>query len=240
MTEELSKKGIIFIDNIEEANGKVIIRSHGVQKQIYEKAKKLDLELVDLTCPKVLHIHNIAKEYAEKGYYIFITGQANHPEMIGTVSFCGDTYYVIENEEDVDNAISEFEKSNKKKLLIISQTTYSLEKFEKIVEYIKKKVKLEQLEVKNTICNATRERQEETEKMAKKVDAMIIVGGKHSSNSSKLYDLASKFCKNVQFVETEYELNLKQLKDVALVGIMAGASTPQQSIEKVAEKLASI
>ena len=134
VTDELAKKGIKFIDNIEQANKRVIIRSHGVEKQIYDKAKQLGIELVDLTCPKVLHIHKLAQEYSKKGYYIFLIGKKKHPEMIGTVSFCGDYYYVIEDESYINQAIEEFRKTNKEKLLIIAQTTYSLEKFEEIVD----------------------------------------------------------------------------------------------------------
>ena len=114
-----------------------------------------------------MHIHNIAEEYAKNNHFIFLTGEAKHPEMLGTISFCGESYFVIENEEQVNTAIEKFKKSNKKKALIISQTTYSLEKFQNIVETIKKNIPLEKIEIKNTICNATKQRQEETEEMAK-------------------------------------------------------------------------
>lgn len=160
--------------------------------------------------------------------------------MIGTISFCGDWNCIIESEEDIENAIKEFEKSNCENTLIISQTTYSLEKFERIIEEIKNIIPKEKLEIKNTICNATKQRQEETESIAKKVDAMIIVGGKHSSNSNKLYELARKYCKNVLFVETEKELDMDRLKNVNSIGIMAGASTPEESIQKVIEKVNKI
>lgn len=240
VTDELAKKGIKFIDNIEQANKRVIIRSHGVEKQIYDKAKQLGIELVDLTCPKVLHIHKLAQEYSKKGYYIFLIGKKKHPEMIGTVSFCGDYYYVIEDESYINQAIEEFRKTNKEKLLIIAQTTYSLEKFEEIVDKIKENIKENNIEIKNTICNATKQRQEETEKLAKQVGTMIIVGGKHSSNSNKLYELAKKFGKNVMFVETEEELDIEKFDKESVVGIMAGASTPKKSIEKVVEKLTTI
>lgn len=239
VTEELTSKGVDFIDNIEQAKGKVIIRSHGVEKHIYEKAKALNLEVVDLTCPKVLHIHKIAEEYAKQGYFILVIGKQEHPEMLGTVSFCGDNYYVIENEENVIEAINIFEKTNVDKALVIAQTTFSMEKFRKIVEKIQANIKSKNLEIKNTICNATKQRQEETEEIAKQVETMIIVGGKHSSNSNKLYELAKKHCKNVMFVETEKEID-KNLIKTGKIGIMAGASTPEKSIKKVVEKLKQI
>lgn len=229
-----------FIENIEEAKDKVIIRSHGVEKNIYEKAKDLKVELIDLTCPKVLHIHKIAEEYLDRGYFIFLIGKKEHPEMIGTVSFCGENYYVIEDEEEVARAMQEYSKSKLEKILVISQTTYSLEKFGKIVEKIEKEIPQNNLEIKNTICNATRERQEETEQISKDVELMIIIGGKHSSNSNKLYELSKKYCKKVIFVETEEEINKNNLENINKIGIMAGASTPKESIEKVVEKIKEI
>ena len=240
VTEELTSKGVKFIDNIEEAQNSVIIRSHGVEKQIYQKAKELNLEVIDLTCPKVLNIHKIAEEYSNNGYYIFLVGKKEHPEMIGTVSFCGDNYFVIENEEKVLEAIKQFNNSNKENILVIAQTTFSLEKFNKISKKISENIEPKNLEIKNTICLATKQRQEETEEIAKKVNAMIIVGSKHSSNSTKLYELAGKYCKNVMFVETENELDTNRIKPEYIVGVMAGASTPQKSIQKVVEKLEKI
>lgn len=240
VTEELTAKGVKFIENIEEAKDTVIIRSHGVQKQVYEKAEELNLRLVDLTCPRVLQIHKIAEEYTKKGYFIFVIGKEEHPEMIGTVSFCGKYYYVIEKEENVNSAIEQFERSNIEKALIISQTTFSLEKFNKIVEKIKDKIASNRLEIRNTICAATKQRQEETIEISKNVECMIIVGGKHSSNSNKLYELAKMHCQNVVFVETESEIDIKMFKKCSKVGIMAGASTPQKSIQKVVEKIKEV
>lgn len=244
VTERLTQKGIHFIDDITEAKGKTVIRSHGVEKKIYKQAENMEIELIDLTCPKVLHIHNIAEEYAKKGFYIILTGDGNHPEMLGTASFCGEHYYILENEENIKKAIEKLKKSKLSNVLLISQTTYSLERFEKIADTLQKEIP--NIEVINTICNATKMRQEETEQMAKDVDIMIIVGGKHSSNSNKLYELAKKHCGNVLFVETADELELKpdyidkeiyKNEPSVRVGIMAGASTPKESIDKVVEKI---
>lgn len=244
VTERLTQKGMHFIDNITEAKGKTVIRSHGVEKKTYKQAENIKIDLIDLTCPKVLHIHNIAEEYAKKGFYIILTGDKNHPEMLGTASFCGEYYYILEKEEDIENAIDEFKKLKLSNILLISQTTYSLEKFKKIADILQKEIP--NIEVINTICNATKMRQEETEQMAKDVDIMIIVGGKHSSNSNKLYEIAKKHCNNVLFVETADELNIKrefiggknhENKPSVRIGIMAGASTPEESIVKVVEKL---
>lgn len=240
VTDQLAKAGMNFIDDIKDAKGKVIIRSHGVEKQVYEQAKKQNIELIDLTCPKVLKTHKIAEEYASKNYYILLTGDKEHPEMIGTASFCGNSHIIIENEDEVQKAILNFNNSKKEKLVIISQTTYSLEKFNNITNKILKNIKEDRVEIKNTICNATKDRQEETKQLSKQVDMMIIIGGKHSSNSNKLYNLSKENCNKVLFIETKDELNIDDIKGVEKLGIMAGASTPQKSIEEVIEKLKNI
>ncbi len=159
--------------------------------------------------------------------------------MLGTVSFCGEYCSVIESEDSVEEAINGLIKSNKHKLLIISQTTYSLEKFENIIEKIKADDRLRniRIEIINTICSATKQRQEETKEIAKQVQTMVIVGGKNSSNSNKLYELAKKYCNNVLFIETEKEIDIKEIEKTKKIGIMAGASTPQKIIERVVEKL---
>ena len=234
--KRLEKLGLNVVENIEDANNKVIIRAHGVSKDIYEKAKKLNIEVFDFTCPSVLKIHKIAEEYANKGYYIFLIGGKTHPESIGTISFCGDNSYLVENEEDLDNALNSFYKSNLKQLFIIVQTTFSLEKFEFMTDYIKNQIRKDiLLEVKNTICNATRIRQEETATISKNVDFMIIIGGKKSSNTKKLYDIAKENCNNTVIIETKNELNLNEVRKYEKIGIMAGASTPDESINDVIE-----
>ena len=135
--EKLEKAGMNIIDEIEQATNKVIIRAHGVPKETMEKAKTKDIEIIDLTCPKVLKIHEIAEKYAKQGYYIFLLGSKKHPENIGTISYCGKNSSIIENEEEALKELEKFEKSGLKKLLVISQTTYSLEKFYIIEEIIR-------------------------------------------------------------------------------------------------------
>lgn len=239
VTKKLEEQGLIIINNIEDARENVIIRSHGVPEEIYTKAKDLNLKVVDLTCPNVLKIHNIVKEYSTKGYYVFIIGQKEHAETIGTVSYCKNNSTILENEEDVITAINNFKKSNLEKILVVSQTTFSLEKFNKIVKNIKDNINVE-LEIKNTICNATSVRQKETQELAKQVDLMIIIGGKHSSNTNKLYEIAKKECKKCILIEASEELNKNTIKEVRKIGIMAGASTPNESIKNTVEKLNKI
>ncbi len=238
--EELENKGIKFIENIKDAESIVIIRAHGVQANIYVEAKEKCLEIKDFTCPKVLKIHEIAEKYSEKGYYIILTGSKKHPENIGTISFCGKNHVILETQEELNQAIEEFKKSGLKKLLLISQTTYSVEKFEKIKCELQEKLSADvDFIVKNTICAATKIRQEETLNLAQKVNCMIIIGGKNSSNTKKLYEIAKKYCENSVCIENEKEIDLKQFKNYNKIGVMAGASTPQKSIEKVIKKLKS-
>lgn len=203
---------------------------------MYEYANKNNIDLIDLTCPKVLKIHKIVSEYNEKGYYIFLIGSKKHPEIIGTASFAGDNVCIIENYDDIDISIENFKKSNKSKLAVVVQTTFSLQKFTDFTEIIKNKFEnLENLEIINTICKATRIRQEETEELSKKVDCMIIIGGKNSSNTKKLYEISKKNCSNSICIESINEVDTDALKNAKIVGIMAGASTPQCSIDEVIE-----
>lgn len=241
VVDELKQKGIKFIEAIDNSNGKTIIRAHGVPKEVYDRAKAQGIELVDCTCPNVLKIHKIAKQYAENGYFIFLCGSKTHPENLGTISYCGKNVYIIEKENDVFKALEELEKTEIKKLLVISQTTYSLEKFYIIEEIIKNELPRDiELEVKNTICKATELRQKETEEISKKVDMMIIIGGANSSNTKKLYEIASSYCENSICIETVDELPIKEASECEKIGIMAGASTPQKEIEKVVNKLKSL
>lgn len=238
---DLEKKGIEFIENIEEAknkNSKVIIRAHGIEKKIYNKAKENKIDIIDFTCPNVLKIHKIAEDYQKRGYYIFLTGIEKHPEIIGIVSHCGKNLSIIKNEEDMEEAIKKFEKSNIKKLLVISQTTYSIKKFENIRKIIEEKISKDiELVIKNTICLATENRQKETKEISSKVDMMVIIGGKNSSNTKKLYEVALEYCPKAVCIETKDELNKSEISNIEKIGIMAGASTPQKSIDEVIEIL---
>lgn len=240
VTERLKQMGLSFVDNINEAKHKTIIRAHGVEKATYEMAKKNGIDLIDLTCPKVLKIHSIAEEFSNNNYYIFLVGDKNHPEIIGTASFCGEKYTIIEKEEDIIEAITDFQKSEKEKVLLIAQTTYSLEKFDEICKIVSEQINKDKVEIKNTICNATKQRQEETQNIAKQVDLMIVIGSKNSSNSNKLYDISKKFCSKILFIETKDEIQEDIFKGINKVGIMAGASTPNESIQEVIEKISKM
>ncbi len=241
--KSLYQEGLRVINNLSEIenpnNKTVIIRAHGVIKQVYEQAKDLGINLVDLTCPNVLVIHKLVEEYAQKGYYILVMGERQHAETIGTASFCGKNYKIIEEEQQLKNIINYINSKKIEKIFIIAQTTFNLDKFNKFVNTIQNEVNAEII-VKNTICNATRTRQEETIELSKKVNYMIIIGGRKSSNTNKLYDISCNNCKNVIMIEDAQELTKEHIEEIInsdIVGIMAGASTPQKSIEEVKAKL---
>ncbi len=238
VVDNLKKEGIKFIDNIEEAKGKTIIRAHGIAKEVYEKAKKLNIELKDLTCPSVLKIHKIAEEYASKGHFIIITGKESHPEVIGIASCCGEKYSIIKDEEELEEVIKKIQDEKIENVLVISQTTYSSKQFDKMVEKLKNTIGSEiNLEIKKTICPSTEIRQKETEEIAKQVDLMIIIGDRKSSNTNKLYNISCEFCDRVIFVGSADEIDLEELKNVNKIGIMAGASTPKEDIINVQKKI---
>lgn len=235
-----SLKGLKVIDDIKQAKGKAIIRSHGVAKEVYQEAESFGVELIDLTCPGVIKVHKIAEEYCRKGFFIILMGKPNHPEIIGTKSFCGENVAIIYKENDIENAIEKIELSNINNILITAQTTYNSKIFDDFANKIKAKLVNKNIEIKKTICNDTESKEHETEELAKKVDFMIIIGGKTSANSNKLYDIASEHCKNTIFVSSAEEIDLNNIKDVTLVGIMAGASTSDKDIEEVKEKILSV
>lgn len=234
--KQLSKRGLQMIENIEQGCGKVIVRAHGITKQIYSEAKQRGVNLVDLTCKKVLKIHEMAESYAKKGYYIFLIGDRQHPEVIGTHSFCGEYATIIAEEKEVAQAVKTFKQCNIPKLVVLAQTTYSIEKFDRITKMIEKKIsgKTEYI-VHKTICEATRLRQEETSRISKQVEGMIIIGGKNSSNTKKLYEIAKQNCEKVVLVESQKEIVPEQWIECEKIGIMAGASTPKDSIDEVVQ-----
>lgn len=238
IVNNITQKGVVTVEDILEIpnNSNVIIRAHGVEARVYDIAREKNINIIDLTCPKVSKIHELAKNFASKEYYIFLIAEKKHPETLGTKSFCGEKSSVIENLEDIEIAINNFNESNLSKIAIIAQTTFSVEKFKTIVEEIKKKVAC-QIDIENTICNATEMRQAETEKLSKKVDLMIIIGGKNSANTKRLYDISCNNCKRAILIQNKDDNDLKEALKIKYekIGVMAGASTPKDCIEEVVE-----
>lgn len=228
----LENLGVKCVETLKETNGTTLIRAHGVPKEIYETAKNMNIKIKDYTCPNVLKIHKIAEEYNNKGYFIFLLGSKKHPENIGTLSHCGTHCYVLESEDEISEGIKKLEESKIKNVLLIAQTTFNLEKFDKLQQKLQEQLNENiTFVVKNTICKATELRQKETAEISKKVEFMIIIGGKNSSNTKKLYEVAKQNCENTVLIETVKDLKINEKFEK--IGIMAGASTPQESINEV-------
>lgn len=241
VVDKLKDKGLVFIETLDEVEdgSRVIIRAHGVTKETYELAMLKKLDIIDLTCPNVLRIHEKAIKLVEDDYFVVLIAQKDHPEAIGTISFCGKDSVILEDKNGISEVVRLFKNSSKTKLAVISQTTYSMIKFDELVKELKNQLNEYELNIDNTICSATELRQKETSKLANEVDAMIIIGGKNSSNTKKLYDIASSKCKNTYIVETIDDLN-EDMSCFDTVGVMAGASTPKESINDVVDYLKSV
>ncbi len=231
VVKDLEEKGVRVLETEQDLekvkDGTIIIRSHGVSKHVYESIKRQKLEYVDATCPFVRKIHKIVEEESSKGNTILIIGNENHPEVAGIRGWSRSEAYVINTAEEA----VKFDIPVEKKLCIVSQTTFNYNKFQELVEIISKK--RYDIIVLNTICNATEERQQEAQKIAKDVDAMIVIGGRHSSNTQKLFEICKKECENTYYIQTLVDLDFDRLKTVGSVGITAGASTPKNIIEEV-------
>ncbi len=232
VVNDLKSKGVDVLDTNEDiekvTKGTVVIRSHGVSPDVYETIENQKLECIDATCPFVKRIHKIVKENSENGKEIVIIGNANHPEVLGIKGYAATKVTVIEMVEEAEK----FETDKNASIVIVSQTTFNYTKFQDLVEKIQKKGY--DISVANTICNATEERQTEAREIAGKVDAMIVIGSKLSSNSRKLYEICKKECDDTFFIQTLDDLTSEKLPETArLVGITAGASTPKNIIEEV-------
>ena len=231
VVKDLEEKGVVVINDKDElANtheGCVVIRSHGVSKDIYELIEQNHLECVDATCPFVKRIHNIVEKESANGRKIIIIGNDGHPEVEGIKGWSKTPACVIESKDEAEK----FTTDKDEKICIVSQTTFNYKKFKDLVEIFEKKGY--DIIVANTICNATEERQREALELAAKADVMIVIGGTHSSNTRKLYELCKSECEHTYYIQTLADLQLELPNSVELVGITAGASTPNKIIEEV-------
>lgn len=234
VVKDLEARGVIVLDNPDEIKsaepGTVVVRAHGVPEEIYRIIEEAGHRLVDATCPFVLKIHRIVREAANKGEYVIIVGDGEHPEIQGIKSCVPDESTVISDEKQAEFFVKN-DKNRARKLCIVAQTTYNLNKFKDIVEIFRKNSYY--VNVLNTICNATEERQSEAADIAARVDAMIVIGGKNSSNTQKLYEICKSRCADTFYIQTLADMDLDRLKGCARIGITAGASTPNNIIEEV-------
>ena len=230
--KDLRSHGVEVLNDEEELKTAdadvVVIRSHGVAKYIYDILEERGITCVDATCPFVKKIHKIVAEKSAEGSYIVIVGNGEHPEVQGIRGWAGEQVTVVQTQEDAER----FELPDKdQKVCIVAQTTFNYNKFKELVEIISKKSY--DILVLNTICNATKERQTEARQIAARVDAMVVIGDKRSSNTQKLFEICKEECLNTYYIQTLDDLDLNQLGSVETVGITAGASTPNNIIEEV-------
>ena len=239
VVNELESKGVKAVNDISEIpepeKSTVIIRSHGVSKAVYESIKNSGAKIVDATCPFVLKIHKIVKDASAEGDQIVIIGNEKHPEVEGIMGWSETPVHVVDTVEKAEKL--KLDKS--KNVRVVSQTTFNYKKFQDLVEILCKKRYdnnvLNILNILNTICNATEERQREAKNIAGEVDTMLVVGGRHSSNTQKLFEICKKECGNTYYIQTPVDLDSEMFQCSSYVGITAGASTPNKIIEEVQE-----
>ena len=239
VVNDLEKKGVRVASEEElktlPKGSTVVIRSHGVGKKVYDQLEECGLSYVDVTCPFVLKIHRIVEKESKAGSHIVIIGDPDHPEVVGICGWCIGPYTVIRTKQDA----LDFVPPEGKNVCIVSQTTFNYNKFKDLVEILREKrydnTVLNILNILNTICNATEERQREAKSIAGEVDTMLVVGGRHSSNTQKLFEICKKECENTYYIQTPVDLDSDMFQCSSYVGITAGASTPKKIIEEVQE-----
>lgn len=223
--EDLRKKGIITVNNIKEIKNKnVIIRSHGIHPDLLKKLRKRKLEIIDATCPRVRRAQRYVEKLIKQGYYVIIIGEKDHPEVKGLLGYAGDKGEIY----------SDRLKIKHRKIGIVPQTTLDLENLNKVIAKLMGDVL--EMKIYNTICRATISRLTEAIKIAEKVDAMIVIGGKNSANTTRLYQMCKKY-KPSYHIESVNEISLDWFKNVKSIGVTAGASTPKEQIDVVIKYL---
>ena len=224
--DKLEKKGLKVLKDVDEvSSGNVLIRSHGVPKSVKASMIEKGINVFDATCPVLIKIYEKMQKMEEEGYHIIIIGDKNHPEIIGMAGQVDQNPIIVKKDEEA-KAIK-----NREKLYIISQTTNRKENFLRLSDIIRRSNAF--VLIDNTICNATKNRQEATEELSKEVEAMITIGGKNSSNTNKLFEITKKYCENTFRIESIKDLPLQEVLKFNTIGITAGASTPDWIIEEV-------
>ena len=236
VVKELAIRGIKTINNLSEIpegeNATVLIRTHGEPKAVFSDAEKKNFSIVDCTCPFVKQIHNIVNEHYKKNYKIVIIGNAEHPEVIGINGWCNNSALITENPLDIMSI-------NDDLVCIVVQTTYSIEKFNEIVKKIKSNA-LKKVAIFKTICYTTSVRQGEADKLSKECSAVLVIGGTKSNNTKKLFDICKKNCENTFMISDADSFDYEKLKKYKKVGIVLGASTPNEQFQEVISNMENI
>lgn len=237
VVNDMKAKGARIIDSVDEleADETVVIRSHGVGREIYEQIAAKGNRMLDATCPFVSRIHKIVAEKTRQGYFILIAGDASHPEVQGIVGHCDENCLVFKDNFELKAFFEKKYTNLKKKLAIVAQTTYNIVVWDECLNVIPKNDP--NIEISDTICNATDTRQSDAAELAKDSDIMLVVGGRHSSNTVKLYEVCSRYCKTYH-IENSDELRSLKIPDAEKIGITAGASTPAYIIKEVQTTMA--
>lgn len=236
--KRLNSLGLITISSIEEINEKnnsnstLIIRTHGIEKNILEILNKKIKNYIDGTCPIVKRNQKIVSQWSNKGYNVVIYGNIQHPEIKALISYINPKvkYFIINSAKEVEN----LNFSSEDKILLIAQTTKETNEYNKIIEKFKK---FKNLKISYSICKETILREEDTKILSQKVDCIIIIGGKNSANTKKLVNIAKIYNQNVFLVNSDYELKIEELKKYKKIGITSGASTPKWLVEKIVNKI---
>lgn len=230
VVRSLEDLGIYAVDALDQLEGKsVLIRSHGVPKRLYEEAEEIGVHVIDGTCPYVRKIQNIAAKCSQNGWELIIVGDKTHPEVIGISGWSTMPVHVLNSEQEA------LALPNIKKACIVAQTTITESKWNEVLSAVQTRV--EELNISNTICEATKERQRSAEELSKEVDLMLVIGGKHSSNSKKLLEVCLKNCKKSYHIETLEEIQMINFSNCDKIGITAGASTPDWIINEIINAL---
>ena len=229
--------GVLTLSDLNVPDGyEVVLRSHGVEKQVCEHFEKAGITTHDATCPYVKKIHRIAQKTGREGKTLLVAGDANHPEVKGIVSYCGSEVFVFNRPQALEDWLN-IGRNRQKSCVLVAQTTYMLKKWQESVNITKKLCT--DCEIFDTICRATSERQTEAAQLAQNSDLMIVIGGRHSSNTQKLVDVCSRYCKTVS-IETVKELSPELFINIQNVGVTAGASTPAFIIQEVLNKMSEV
>ena len=231
----LAKQGVATISEpVQIKRGETaVIRAHGVTPQVEAELREKASKVVDATCPFVTKVQKLASRAAAQDRHVVVVGNPEHPEMIGVFGYAPEHSFVVNSAEEVA-ALPKLRNP-----LVVSQTTIKLQNFLDVAEAVKGKTD-DEVQIVNTICSATRDRQDAARALAGEVDAFYVIGGRHSSNSRKLLAVCKEQCEKSFLIETEDEINVKDLRDVETVGVTAGASTPKWLIEKIIKKLEKI
>lgn len=237
LVKELSDMGVVSVDSIDEINGRqpVIIRSHGVKRDIYRELNDMGLAYIDATCPFVSKIHRIVYKMSSQDYTVLIAGDENHPEVQGILSNCVSSYYIFQNEQDLEELDKMIPSEKKESICVVAQTTFNKKIWQNCLKILKKLYT--NAKIFDTICNATSKRQVEAHSLSQRCDCMIIIGDRSSSNTNKLYQICKNNCERSFMIETAAELKTEMYAEAELIGVTAGASTPERIIKEVLDTM---